>query len=176
MVFNKKALRDLKKEFLRYLLIIIVMVLGIGVSVAYTNVYESVKSTVLDNWEQCNVEDGEFAMYMPLDDDQKKDFEDKEAKLEEAFYKDMETDNGLTVRMFKTRENIDLLNLHSGSMPSTDNEIVVDKVFAKNNDLAVGDSIDLGGKTWDYSSVIRMVRFRSIIIVLWDTPKMKTDI
>ena len=93
MVFNKKTLRDLKKEFLRYLLIIIVMVLGIGVSVAYTNVYESVKSTVLDNWEECNVEDGEFAMYMPLDDDQKKSFEDKGAKLEEAFYNDMETDD-----------------------------------------------------------------------------------
>lgn len=159
MVFNKKTLRDLKKEFLRYLLIIIVMVLGIGVSVAYTNVYESVKSTVLDNWEECNVEDGEFAMYMPLDDDQKKSFEDKGAKLEEAFYKDMETDDGLTVRMFKTRENIDLLNLHSGNMPSTDDEIVVDKVFAKNNDLAVGDSIDLGGKTYKISGTVTAVDY-----------------
>ena len=159
MVFNKKTLRDLKKEFLRYLLIIIVMVLGIGVSVAYTNVYESVKSTVLDNWEECNVEDGEFAMYMPLDDDQKKSFEDKGAKLEEAFYKDMETDDGLTVRMFKTRENIDLLNLHSGNMPSTDDEIVVDKVFAKNNDLAVDDSIDLGGKTYKISGTVTAVDY-----------------
>lgn len=85
MVFNKKTLRDLKKEFLRYLLIIIVMVLGIGVSVAYTNVYESVKSTVLDNWEECNVEDGEFAMYMPLDDDQKKISKIKEQNWKKLF-------------------------------------------------------------------------------------------
>ena len=159
MVFNRKTLRDLKKELLRYVLIIIVMILGIGVSAAYSNVYESVKKTVLDNWEQCNVEDGEFTVYIPLDEKQKKGFEDKGAKLEEAFYRDMETDSGLTLRTFKTRENIDKLNLHSGSMPSSDNDIVVDKVFANNNNLRVGDSINLEGKNYNISGLVTAVDY-----------------
>ncbi len=159
MVFNRKTLRDLKKELLRYVLIIIVMILGIGVSAAYSNVYESVKKTVLDNWDQCNVEDGEFTVYIPLDEKQKKGFEDKGAKLEEAFYRDIETDSGLTLRTFKTRDNIDKLNLHSGSMPSSDNDIVVDKVFANNNNLRVGDSINLEGKNYNISGLVTAVDY-----------------
>lgn len=159
MVFTKKVIRDFRKKIVRYLLIMIVIVLGIGVSVAYTNVYESVKKTVTDNWEDCNVEDGEFMVYLPLSDEQEKGFTDKGADLEKKYYIDSEAENDLTVRLFGPRKTIDILNLYAGRLPEKDNDLVLDRVFASDNKIKVGDHLSVNKKEYTVCGFVTAVDY-----------------
>lgn len=74
-------------------------------------------------------------------------FEEKGAmKLYDNFYFDEETPDGQVVRFYSQEDEINTPCLLSGELPANDREIAIDRVFAKNNDISVGDSITLKGR------------------------------
>lgn len=54
--------------------------------------------------------------------------------------------DGANLRVYKQREDVDLVCTMSGKMPQKTNEIALDRMFAKNANLSVGDTITLNNK------------------------------
>ena len=62
------------------------------------------------------------------------------------FYTDVPA--GISVlRLFKPRQGIDLAFVEEGHLPSDNNGIFIDKLFAKSHFLAVGDTLTVGDRT-----------------------------
>lgn len=70
----------------------------------------------------------------------------------ENFYKDEDVDTDLdsepesTIRLFKNRTEVNLVCLMKGEMPQQKDEIAIDRMYADNNDLQVGDVISVDKK------------------------------
>ena len=56
--------------------------------------------------------------------------------------------DGANLRVYKQREDVDLVCTMSGKMPQKTNEIALDRMFAKNANLSVGDTITLNNKNF----------------------------
>ena len=64
--------------------------------------------------------------------------------------------NHATIRVYKQRETVNLVCLMSGKMPEVDNEIALDRMYADNSGIKVGDTISIGGRTLVVSGLIAM--------------------
>lgn len=55
-----------------------------------------------------------------------------------------------TLRIFKPRNEVDKVCLMDGEMPQQEDEIAIDRMYADNNSLKVGDTIKVGGREKDH--------------------------
>ncbi|WP_092926586.1 ABC transporter permease [Romboutsia hominis] len=72
-------------------------------------------------------------------------------KLENRSYKEVNfKNNGKSnkITLFKDSKNINLSYIEKGNKPKLDNEIAVTNIYAKKNNLDIGDSIDINGKNY----------------------------
>ena len=51
-----------------------------------------------------------------------------------------------TMRIYQDRTDMNLVCLMSGAMPAAKNEIAIDRMYADNNQLKVGDKIEIAGE------------------------------
>jgi len=82
---------------------------------------------------------------------------------------DYELSDGSVLRVFKNRESIDLISLAEGSLPSSDNEAVIERRYAEEHSLAVGDIITVGAKTFTISGIGVTPDYNSPVKNLTDT-------
>ena len=59
-----------------------------------------------------------------------------------------------TLRTYKHRTQVDIAAYCEGSEPATENEVAIDRVFAKNNDIHVGDTVDLEGSAYTVCGIM----------------------
>mgnify|MGYP000025431007 CR=1 FL=1 len=59
----------------------------------------------------------------------------------ENFYLEEALDNGSTMRIFKNREEINLVCLMEGKLPEKAGEMAIDRMYADNNKISVGDTL-----------------------------------
>ena len=84
---------------------------------------------------------------------QREEIEKLGVKLYDNFYLEEPLDNGSTMRIFKNREEINKVCLMDGELPATTGEIAIDRMYADNNGLSVGDILQSGKKILeDYRS------------------------
>lgn len=145
---NKRLPRELAKDATKYAAIFILMVLLISICSGMRVSNESLKKAYDESFEKYTVEDGHISFDKPLPDELRTAFEDKAGmKLYENFYFDETADElGAVVRVFSQEDKVNIPCLLSGELPAGADEIAIDRVFAKNNDISVGDSITLKGK------------------------------
>ncbi len=159
---NKRILREFRAHFGRYLALLFMIVLGMYLVVSVAGMAETtIAGTKVYNDEK-KIQDGQFTVFVPLTDKQLKSLSDEYGDIEQLFsvdvtYKDSKADNNKseekTLRVFKVRKNIDLISLNEGKLPESDSEIVVMNLYADRNNLKVGDSITLSGKSYKISGI-----------------------
>ena len=59
-----------------------------------------------------------------------------------------------TLRTYAHRTEVDVAAYCEGSAPASDDEVAIDRVFAANNDLAVGDAVTLEGRTYKICGIM----------------------
>lgn len=148
-VLRKRIIRDLKENLMRYLalgaLIILCMYLIISlIGTADTIIIGSEKAA-----ERNLLEDGQFSLFVPLLESEKEELEDEGITLEEQFYLDYELEDDSTLRVFKNREEINLLEVVDGRIVDAKNEVVLERRYCNEHGIAVGDSIVIGGNTYE---------------------------
>ena len=136
--------RELKANIVKYLTLFLVIVLGMYMIASFTETYDFVRYETKNNADTQNVEDGQFTVFIPLDDGQLQEVRNLGADIEEAFYYDYDAITGETFRIFKVRNNIDTIELIDGQMPSGNNQVVVDMLSARNRGHNIGDTILIG--------------------------------
>ena len=97
------------------------------------------------------LEDGEFKVFEKLSKNELSALKDKKIKVEEAFYMDYKLKDDSTIRIFKNRKNINLIELYEGKLSSSFNEIVIEKRYAKEHNLNLGDKIEIADKKYKNS-------------------------
>lgn len=144
---NRRLPRELAKDWAKYAAIFILMVLLISICSGMRVSNESLKQAYYESFDKYTLEDGHLTLDKPLPDEMRSVFEEKGAmKLYDNLYFDEETPDGQVVRVYSQEDEINTPCLLSGELPANDGEIAIDRVFAKNNDISVGDSITLKGR------------------------------
>ena len=89
-------------------------------------------------------------------------------KIYENFYKDVIEDNDLDgekdgkVRIFAYEDYINMASFNEGRKPEKDNEIAIDRMHADNNNLKVGDKINVGGREFEITGLLAYVNYSTL--------------
>lgn len=152
----KRLPRELKSEAGKYLVIFIFMVIVIGFVSGFMVASGSLVKIYNESFEKYNIEDGNFELYAEADDAALEAIEnDGKIKIYENFYIEHETKAvDSTLRIYRSREEIDKICLMKGELPAGENEIAIDRMYAENNSLDVGDVLTVGGKELTISGFV----------------------
>ncbi len=145
---RRRILRELRQEFPKYLVIFLLMSLSIGFISGFLVADNSMLSAYWNSFEKYHVEDGHFRTPKAMNKAQKKRVNQLGITLYDQFYTDQAMDNETTLRIFAPRDTVNLVCLMGGRLPEETGEIILDRLYARNNQIAVGDSITAGARTW----------------------------
>lgn len=144
-VLRKRLPRDLKSNLGRYIALILLIVLGIYLVVGIVGSAEVILHGTEKYRYISKTEDGQFSVFLPLTDDELASLSSDGTLIEEMFYIDISLNSSQTLRLFKNRKDIDLIQLKEGRMANADGEAVLERRFAEVNDYSLGDEIEIGG-------------------------------
>ena len=155
---RKRLPRELKGELGKYLVVFILMVLTIGMVSGFLVADGSMIVAYNDGFEKYNIENGNFRTNQQIYKSQKEEIQNLGIKLYENFYIEEPLDNGSTMRFFKNRTEINGVCLMKGELPKATGEIAIDRMYADNNDLKVGDTLKSqnGKQTWKITGLVAL--------------------
>ena len=142
---NSRFVRDLRDDLGKYVVIALLMIFTIGFISGFLVADGSMIKAYEESFTKYNVEDGNFRTQKKMNKAQWKSAEELGLSLYELFYREFRLENGSTIRVFKNRDKVNLVCLMEGRLPEKPGEIAVDRMYADNNDLKVGDRIRPAG-------------------------------
>ena len=143
---HRRYLRELRGEFGKYAVIFVLLVFTIGDGSMITAYNES--------FEKYNIEDGNFRTDEEISKSKRRDIEDYGITLYDNFYIEKGTGDENTLRIFRMRDEVNLLCLMKGSFPQKDGEIVIDRMYADNNKISVGDIVRFGNSEYKVTGLV----------------------
>ena len=138
----KRLKREFRDNLGRYIAIMIMFVISITVIAGFLVTAASTMNAITEGTTRYKLEDGQFTVAAPLTSDQITAVEENDITIYENFCINHEIGNDTTLRFYINRTAINLASILSGKLPQTENEIAIDRVFANENSLKIGDSID----------------------------------
>ncbi|MCI8956418.1 MAG: ABC transporter permease [Eubacterium sp.] len=148
----KRLPRELKADFVKYLVLFLFMTLTIGFISGFLVAGGSLKIAYDESFEKYNIEYGHFVLKKEADNSLFESIEREKVSVYKNYYMNIDTDSNLdgrtnsTLRIFKNREHINKVCIMKGKLPVSDKEIAIDRMYANNNNISVGDSIKVGEK------------------------------
>lgn len=160
----KRIPREFIHDITKYIAIFIMLVLLISMCSGMRVGNESLKAAYYESFDLYNIEDGSIAFDKELPETLLKSIENEnDLKFYENFYFNEDTaETGSTIRVFRRDTEIDKPCLLSGTLPEKENEIAIDRVFAQNNDISVGDEITLKGKSLTVTGFIALPNYSTL--------------
>ena len=138
---NNRFVRDLRDDLGKYVVIALLMIFTIGFISGFLVADGSMIKAYDESFTKYNVEDGNFRTQKKMNKAQWKSAEGLGLILYELFYREFELENDSTIRVYKNRDRVNLVCLMEGSLPEKPGEIAIDRMYADNNNLKVGDRI-----------------------------------
>ena len=149
----KRLPRELKSDFGKYIVIFLFMTLTISFVSGFLVADDSMLAAYDESFEKYNIEHGNFTLSSRIEDSTISKIEEKgKVHICENFYRDEAVDVDLdgetegTMRIYQERTDMDLVCLMDGEMPEAKDEIAIDRMYADNNSLKVGDKLQIEGK------------------------------
>lgn len=159
---RKRLPRELKSEIGKYLVVFILMVATIGFVSGFLVADGSMLTAYNESFGKYKIEDGNFRTAEQIYKTQRKEIEDLGVKLYDNFYLEEPLDNGSTMRIFKNREEINKVCLMEGSLPEKTGEIAIDRMYADNNGLSVGDTLTSRKRTWKVTGLVALSDYSAL--------------
>ena len=153
---RKRLPRELKGELGKYLVVFILMVASIGFVSGFLVADNSMLIAYNEGFEKYNIEDGNFRTAEQVHKTQREEIEALGVKLYDNYYVEEPLDNGSTMRFFKNRQQVDKVCLMKGELPARTGEIAIDRMYAHNNNLSVGDTLRSGKRTWKITGLVAL--------------------
>ena len=153
---RKRLPRELKSEIGKYLVVFILMVASIGFVSGFLVADNSMLIAYNEGFEKYNIEDGNFRTAEQVHKTQREEIEALGVKLYDNYYVEEPLDNGSTMRFFKNRQEVDKVCLMKGELPAGTGEIAIDRMYADNNNLSVGDTLRSGKRTWKITGLVAL--------------------
>lgn len=160
---NKRFKRDLRSDAGKYVAIFLFIVFFIGAASGFMVADNSVFAKFKTADVEYNVEDGHLAFNVkPSAGVLSKIESQNDLKLYDLNYKEETIKHGKTLRIYKVRNELNKECLMSGEMPKAENEIAVDRMFAENNKIAVGDNVNINSKNYIVSGLIALSDYSAL--------------
>ena len=152
---RKRLLRELKSEFGKYLVIFLLLAGTISLVSGFLVADGSLLIAYNEGFERYNIEDGNFRLGEKANKAQLKSIRDLGVTVYDLFYAEEALTNGSTLRIYPNREQVDLVCLMQGAMPTSD-EIAIDRMYADNNSLTIGDTLESGARSWTVTGLVAL--------------------
>ncbi|MCD8125015.1 MAG: ABC transporter permease [Lachnospiraceae bacterium] len=160
---HKRLPRELREEAGKYLVILLLLVLSIGFVSGFLVADGSLMAAYEESFEKYNVEDGHFSVRKALNRAQKKAAESCGITIYDNFYRDEAlTSHDNTLRIFCQRTEVNLVCLMEGEMPTAAGEIAVDRMYAENNGIEIGDTLAGPDGSWTVTGLIALSDYSSL--------------
>lgn len=160
----KRPGREIFSDLGKSIALFLFLTLTIGFISGFLVADGSMSAAYDQSFEKYNIEDGHFTLSAEISKQLKDDVEKEDVTVYSLFFKDFTLSNDHTVRAYKLRNDVDRICLMDGKLPSNDNDIIIDRLYAENNAIEIGDSIDFDGKAFkvcgtaafsDYSALFK---------------------
>lgn len=146
----------MKTELGKYIVIFILLVTTIGFVSGFLVADNSMLLAYNEGFQKYNIEDGHFVTEKKMNRAQLKSVAASGNTLYEMFYAEESLDNGSTMRIYKKRDKVNGVCLMEGELPVQPDEIAIDRMYADNNGLNVGDTIHNGIKSWKITGLVAL--------------------
>ena len=153
---HKRLLREMKTELGKYIVIFILLVTTIGFVSGFLVADNSMILAYNEGFEKYNIEDGHFVTEKEMNRAQKKAVAESGNALYEMFYAEEALDNDSILRIYKERDEVNGVCLMEGELPVQTDEIAIDRMYADNNGLKVGDTIQNDAKSWKITGLVAL--------------------
>lgn len=168
-ILFKRALRDLKSGFARYIALSLLIVFSLFIVISLMGAADTIIDSTVISDRELNCEDGEFSVFVPLRDEELKKITDRGVSVEKMFYVDYALNGDQVLRAFKVRENINKISLINGMLPSNDSEAVIERRYSEVNGIYTGDKITIGNKVFTVTGIGATPDYNTVIKKLTDT-------
>lgn len=152
----KRLPREFAGEIAKYIVIFIFMTAVIGLISGFLIADGSMLDTYNKSFDKYNIENGNFELYPKADDKLIDRLEEENVTIYENFYKEetvkvhnnekLSEDDQSVIRFYINRKDIDKVDVMEGRLAEDINEIAIDRMYAVNNNIIVGDTINAGGR------------------------------
>lgn len=158
----KRLPRELTGEIGKYIVIFILLIASIGMVSGFLVADGSLIKAYNDSFEKYNIENGNFETVFEADESQRKEIEKLGIKLYENYYVEESVSNDSTMRIFKNREKVNKICLMDGDLPSSADEIAIDRMYADNNKVKIGDSLKIAGKKLKVTGLVALSDYSAL--------------
>ena len=158
--------RELKHNIGKYLGIFLLMCGAIALTSGFLLAAHSIGCLIDNMRDEYTIEDGRMITAFEATDAQLEAAEDAADGVGGVtFFKNFSIDAAIkkpagddgtkrTLRTYAHRTEVDIASYCEGTEPQEDDEVAIDRVFAKNNGLAVGDTIELCSRTYTICGIM----------------------
>ena len=153
---RKRLLRELKEEAGKYAVIFLLMILSIGFISGFLVADNSMITAYNNSFEDYNIEDGHFETQKELNRAQRKAVGALGIEIHDLYYVDEPLHNDSTMRLFAERTEVNRACLMKGRMPDAPGEIAIDRMYAENNALSIGDSLESDLHRWTVTGLVAL--------------------
>ncbi|MDO5708131.1 MAG: ABC transporter permease [Andreesenia angusta] len=160
---NKRLKRELFDNIGRYIAIfIVILVTIVGIS-SFFIVQKNIKETYDLSMKNGKVEDGQIKFSEKLTKKQMQELEKEDIRIYENHYIEYDLKKNKKIRVFKNRKNINLPELFEGRLAKNDDEIALERLFAKYNSYDIGDSIKIGKENYKIVGIMAVPDYPAIL-------------
>ncbi len=160
---NKRFIREFKRDVAKYIVLFTFLILMIGFVSGFMIAVESMRATYLEGFDKLHVEHGNFELSEPATDALLDAVKKEGLSVYENFYFEEETDAfDSKLRVYHERDGINEVSVIEGNMPQNEKEIAIDRMYADNNELIVGDTLWLGGNALEITGLVALSDYTSL--------------
>lgn len=153
---NKRLPREFRKDFGKYLVIFLLLVITIGFVSGFLVADGSMIKAYNEGIDKYNTENGHFRTSEKMNDAQIQSIEENGIRIYDNFYLEQDLTNDSTMRIFESRDQVNLACLMEGEFPKAANEIAIDRMYADNNKISIGDTLKSGTRSWKVTGFIAL--------------------
>lgn len=165
----KRLPREFKSDLGKYLVMFLFMTAAIGFISGFFVAGSSMIKAYNESFDKYNIEDGNFELSQEADDALIERIEKENVTIYENYYveKNVTQKNGeniteSTLRIFKNRKDVDKICVMKGELPVNSNEIAIDRMYADNNKINVGDNIKMSGKEYKVTGYVALSDYSAL--------------
>ena len=118
---NKRLPREFRKDFGKYLVIFLLLVITIGFVSGFLVADGSMIKAYNEGIDKYNTENGHFRTSEKMNDAQIQSVEENGIRIYDNFYLEQDLINGSTMRIFANRDQVNLACLMEGEFPKSSN-------------------------------------------------------
>ena len=160
----KRIPRDFIKNFPKYFGMIIILVCTISIGSSFQITLNGATAYLNEIKEKNCQEDGFFEISTELDENSIDYFEEEGVQVYPNYYvtENEYKDSGKII-IFNERDEIDIPTVFDGQLPG-ESEIAIDHVFARQNNIGIGDTITLLGDKYIVSGTVSLPDYTALFM------------